>query len=136
MRRDELAKLALHDLNRERQTLQIRQGKDHKVRVVPVGERALTWLERYLDEVRPRLMQHTNEPALFLTSNGEAVNPDVISRMVTKYFKKAEIDRPGSCHLLRHTCATPAPRTCSKAEPTSSNSSATRSSKPRRFTPK
>jgi integrase/recombinase XerD len=106
LRRGELAKLELHDLNRERQTLQIRQGKGHKDRVVPVGDRALVWLERYLDEVRPRLMLRTNETALFLTSYGEAFNPDVISRMVTRCIKKADIDRAGSCHLLRHTCAT------------------------------
>lgn len=106
LRRSELARLALHDLNRERQTLQIRQGKHHKDRVVPVGGRALKWLERYLDEVRPRLMLRTHEPALFLTSYGEPFNPDVLSRMVTRFIKKAEIDRPGSCHLIRHTCAT------------------------------
>jgi integrase/recombinase XerD len=99
LRRSELAKLRLEDLNRERQTLQIRQGKGHKDRVVPVGHRALTWLETYLDEVRPRL-------TLFLTSYGDPFNPDVISRMVSKFIKKAAIDRPGSCHLLRHTCAT------------------------------
>jgi len=106
IRRSELAKLQLHDLNRERQTLQIRQGKNHKDRVVPVGTRALTWLERYIDEVRPRLALDIHQPALFLTSYGEPFNPDVLSRMVTKFIKKAEIDRPGSCHLLRHTCAT------------------------------
>ena len=46
------------------------------------------------------------QPALFLTSYGEPFNPDVLSRTVTQFIKKAEIDRPGSCHLLRHTCAT------------------------------
>jgi integrase/recombinase XerD len=106
LRRIELARLRMEDLNRERQTLQIRQGKGHKDRVVPVGDRALTWLERYLDEVRPRLALDAQQPALFLTSYGEAFNPDVISRMVTRYIKHADIDRPGSCHLLRHTCAT------------------------------
>ena len=106
LRRGELAKLELHDLNRERQTLQIRQGKGHKDRVVPVGNRALKWLERYLDEVRPLLALSAHQPALFLTSYGEPFNPDVLSRMVTKFIKKAEIDRPGSCHLIRHTCAT------------------------------
>jgi len=106
LRRSELAKLHLEDLNRERQTLQIRQGKHHKDRVVPVGNRALHWLERYLEESRPKLLLQPNEKALFLSSYGEAFNPDVLSRMVTQFIKKAEIERPGSCHLLRHTCAT------------------------------
>jgi integrase/recombinase XerD len=106
LRRSELARLTLHDLNCERQTLQIRQGKNHKDRVVPVGNRALKWLERYLEESRPRLALDAQQPALFLTSYGEPFNPDVLSRMVTKFIKQAEIDRPGSCHLIRHTCAT------------------------------
>lgn len=106
LRRSELAKLRLEDLNRERQTLQIRQGKHHKDRVVPVGNRALHWLERYLEESRPKLLLQPNEKALFLSSYGEAFNPDVLSRMVTQFIKKAEIERQGSCHLLRHTCAT------------------------------
>jgi integrase/recombinase XerD len=106
IRRSELAKLRLEDLNRERQTLQIRQAKHHKDRVVPVGNRALLWLERYLEESRPKLLIQPNEKALFLSSYGEAFNPDVLSRMVTQFIKKAEIERQGSCHLLRHTCAT------------------------------
>jgi len=106
IRRSELAKLRLEDLNRERQTLQIRQAKHHKDRVVPVGNRALHWLERYLEESRPKLLLQPNEKALFLSSYGEAFNPDVLSRMVTKFIKQAEIERQGSCHLLRHTCAT------------------------------
>ena len=106
IRRSELTRLEITDLNRERQTLQIRQGKGHKDRVVPVGTRALKWLERYLDEVRPKLILDQTEKALFLTSYGQGFNPDVISRMVSKFIKKAEIDRPGSCHLVRHSCAT------------------------------
>ncbi|MEZ5328833.1 MAG: tyrosine-type recombinase/integrase [Verrucomicrobiales bacterium] len=42
----------------------------------------------------------------FLTSYGEPFNPDVLSRMVPECIKKADIDRTGSCHLIRHTCAT------------------------------
>ena len=44
---------------------------------------------------------HNRHPHCF-----RAFNPDVISRTVSKFIKQAEIDRPGSCHLLRHTCAT------------------------------
>ena len=106
VRRAELTHLEVTDLNRDRQTLQIRQGKGRKDRVVPVGARALHWLEKYLDDVRPRLLLDANERALFVTSYGEAFNPDVISRMVSKFIKQADIGRPGSCHLLRHSCAT------------------------------
>jgi integrase/recombinase XerD len=106
LRRSELARLEIHDLNRERQTLQVRQGKGHKDRVVPVGSRALEWLERYLNEVRPRLALDASQRALFLTSYGTPFNPDVLSRMVSKWIKQADIGRPGSCHLIRATCAT------------------------------
>ncbi len=106
IRRTELTNLEITDLNQERQTLQIRQGKGHKDRVVPVGDRALHWLVKYLENVRPRLLLSPNEKALFVTSYGEAFNPDVISRMVSKFIKQADIGKPGSCHILRHSCAT------------------------------
>ena len=105
LRRSELVHLTVTDLNHERQTLQIRQGKGKKDRVVPVGSRALAWLEKYLDEVRPQLLLCIREQALFLTSYGEAFNPDVLSRQTAAYIKKADLGRGGSCHLFRHTYA-------------------------------
>ncbi len=105
VRRSELVRLHAADLNPERQTLHVRQGKGHKDRVVPVGSRALEWLVRYLEEVRPRLLLDAQERHLFLTSYGEPFNPDVLSRMVSKWLKQADIGRPGSCHLVRHTTA-------------------------------
>jgi integrase/recombinase XerD len=104
LRRAELCSLDLTALNAERCTLTIRRGKGRKDRVVPVGGRALAWLERYLKEVRPRLCLDTRTPAFFLTGYGEPFNPDVISRMVASWMKMAGLK--GSCHLLRHTCAT------------------------------
>ena len=74
--------------------------------MVPVGQRALTWLERYLEKVRPQLQLDPHQHALFLSSYGEAINPDVLGRKVTAYIKQADIGRQGSCHLFRHTCAT------------------------------
>jgi integrase/recombinase XerD len=106
LRRAELCRLELTDLHTERRTLTIRRGKGKKDRVVPVGARAVAWLERYLKEVRPRLSLDTRTPALFLTGYGDAFNPDVLSRMVAAWMVRAGLANRGSCHLLRHTCAT------------------------------
>lgn len=106
IRRTELCRVELPDLNNERRTLHVRLGKGRKDRVVPVGARALAWLERYLQEVRPRLCLDTRTPALFLTGYGEAFNPDVVSRMVSAWLRQAGLKRKGCCHVLRHSCAT------------------------------
>ena len=106
IRRAELTRLDVSDIHTERRTLHVRKGKGNKDRVVPIGERAAHWLARYNAEVRPRLLIKAQEQALFLTSYGEAFNPDVLSRQVAATFKKAGLARHGSCHLLRHTCAT------------------------------
>jgi len=106
IRRAELCRLELSDVNTERRTLHVRQGKGKKDRVVPAGARALAWLERYLQDVRPRLCLDTRTPALFLTGYGDAFNPDVLSRMVSGWLKQAGLSRKGGCHTLRHACAT------------------------------
>jgi integrase/recombinase XerD len=106
LRRAELCALALGDVNPERGTLTVRQGKGKKDRVVPIGARAAVWINRYLTEARPRLDLDTREQALCLTGYGGPFNPDVLSRMVTAWLKAAGLARKGSCHLLRHTCAT------------------------------
>ena len=105
LRRAELCGLELASFHAERRTLHVR-GKGNKDRLVPVGQRAIYWLERYLKEVRPRLCQDTRTQAMFLTGYGGPFNPDVISRMVTDWLRQAGFKRKGCCHLLRHSCAT------------------------------
>ena len=104
LRRAELCVLELSSLNAARRTLTVRHGKGKKDRVVPVGARALYWVNRYLSEARPRLCLDAREPTLFLTGFGGGFNPQVVSRLVCAVLKK--IGAKGSCHLLRHTCAT------------------------------
>ena len=53
-----------------------------------------------------RLCLDTHTQALFLTGYGEAFNADVLSRMVSTWMRQAALSKKGSCHLLRHTCAT------------------------------
>lgn len=106
LRRTELCNVELPDFNADRRTLHIRCGKGKKDRVVPVGERAAWWMEKYLAEVRPRLCLDTRVAAVFLTGYGGPFNPDVLSRMVSAFMEKAGLNGKGSCHMLRHTCAT------------------------------
>ena len=53
MRRMELVALKLYDLDEDRGTLMIRQGKNKKDRMIPIGDRAVAWIRKYLAEVRP-----------------------------------------------------------------------------------
>jgi len=106
IRRAELARLEVGDLNREKRLLRVRQGKGRKDRVVPVGARALRWAGKYIEDVRPLLMVNASEQTLFLSGYGEAFNPDVLGRKVVEYVGNSGVGRKGGAHLLRHTCAT------------------------------
>jgi integrase/recombinase XerD len=106
IRRAELTRLEMTDIGADRGTLTVRQGKGAKDRVVPLGARALAWIERYLSQTRPHLCGDARVPTLFLTGYGEAFNPGVLSNAVTGWLRAAGLSGRGSCHLLRHTCAT------------------------------
>ena len=106
IRRREATELTLFDVDPERGTLKVRQGKGNKDRMVPLGERAVAWIGRYLEEVRPQLVVPPDAGVLFLTLDGERLGCDGLSDRVTRYVRQAELGKTGSCHLFRHTCAT------------------------------
>ncbi|MBI4639260.1 MAG: tyrosine-type recombinase/integrase, partial [Candidatus Tectomicrobia bacterium] len=106
IRRLKLMNLKLYDLDFERGTLMIRQGKGHKDRLIPIGNRALLWVEKYLREVRPGLLGESACPALFLTSLGEPFSLSRLSQIAREYVDAAKLGKRGSCHLFRHTMAT------------------------------
>jgi integrase/recombinase XerD len=106
IRRTELANLQLYNLDRERGTLSIWQGKGKKDRIIPIGERAVAWVEKYLDQARPQLAVEPDEGVLFLTVEGGAFNPDSLSTLVREYVEKANLGKRGACHMFRHTMAT------------------------------
>ncbi|NIM16908.1 MAG: tyrosine-type recombinase/integrase, partial [Candidatus Aminicenantes bacterium] len=69
------------------------------------------WLEKYLDESRPVLVSEGKKAdkennALFLNSQGGAMQPYTLGKVVSKYVKSADIDKEGCCHLFRHSMAT------------------------------
>jgi integrase/recombinase XerD len=107
IRRSEITALDLYDLDAEHGVVTIRQGKGGKDRVVPVGERALAWLARYLEDVRPHLVLHADEWALFVSHEGVRFSSGGLGNEVTKIIKASRVrKRIGSCHLFRHSMAT------------------------------
>lgn len=106
IRREELCKLNIGDVDFGRGIVRVEQGKGKKDRFVPIGERALAWLEKYLNDVRPRLCPSINDPALFLNTLGQRMNGGRLGSQVHELIRKAEIGKTGSCHLFRHTFAT------------------------------
>ncbi len=106
VRRRECADLQLYDMDVDRGTVFIRQGKGRKDRVVPIGERALYWLECYTQTVRPSLSFDPTETHLFISYQGARLVPDGISHLVREYFQRAGVTKQGGAHMLRHTMAT------------------------------
>ena len=106
MRRMELANLHLQDVDFERETVTIRQGKGKKDRVVPIGERALEWIRKYLDTSRPKLTGTKDDGTLFLSTLGQPLVLDRLSQLVKECVDAAGIGKRGSCHMFRHTAAT------------------------------
>jgi integrase/recombinase XerD len=103
----EAVNLRLYDLDYDRGTLIVRQGKGRKDRMVPIGERALAWIDRYMREVRPTLLAGDSAgEILFLTRLGEPMSPDQLTLLVRGYVDAADIGKKGACHLWRHTAAT------------------------------
>jgi len=106
IRRSELANLRLYDVDTRNGTVMVRQGKGRKDRMVPLGERAGRWIERYVDEVRASLVVEPDPGWLFLHEFGEAFAKNRLSDLVKKYIEASGVGKPGSCHLFRHTMAT------------------------------
>jgi integrase/recombinase XerD len=106
MRRLELSRLKVYDLDLERGTVFIRLGKGNKDRIIPLGDRAVLWVRKYLDESRPQLAAEPDDKTVFLSNAGEAFSLDHLSDLVRTHIEAANIGKQGACHLFRHTMAT------------------------------
>jgi integrase/recombinase XerD len=106
LRRMEAVALKLYDLDRDRGTLMVREGKGRSQRVIPIGDRALKWVEKYLQEVRPELVVPPDEGYIFLTHHGKPFEIGSLTEFVRVFVERAGIGKKGSVHLFRHTMAT------------------------------
>ena len=106
LRVSELVNLPTTALNLRQGVLRV-MGKGSKERLVPLGEEAQHWLERYLAEARPALAGKRSLAPLFLTRGGEAMSRQQFWTVIKTLAVRAGIDRDRvSPHGLRHSFAT------------------------------
>jgi len=106
IRRTELLNLRTHDIDWHREFVTVRMGKGRKDRVLPIGERALAWIDRYLWEVRPSFLRSFDDGTMFLTRTGRRFTPNHLSWLSRRLVNKAFPHIEGACHLFRHSMAT------------------------------
>lgn len=81
-------------------------GKGSKDRLVPMGQEAIRWLERYVEVGRPELLKGRDCAALFPSQRGQFMTRQTFWHAVKKYAFAAGIHRSVSPHTLRHAFAT------------------------------
>lgn len=81
-------------------------GKGARERMVPFGDEALAWLQRYLGQARAAILGGQASDALFVTARGGAMTRQMFWRLVRRYALAAGIATPLSPHTLRHAFAT------------------------------
>ncbi len=81
-------------------------GKGGKERLVPLGEEALTWMQRYLQASRPDLMKGGDCPQVFVTARKAGMTRQAFWHTIRRHAAVAGIAQPVSPHMLRHSFAT------------------------------
>ncbi len=106
LRVSELVNLRLHEISFNEGVLRA-LGKGSKERLVPLGEQAIDWLGRYLNEARREILNGQQSDALFITARGGPMTRQAFWQLIKRYALRAGIapEKP-SPHVLRHAFAT------------------------------
>lgn len=105
LRVSELVGLQLSQLNLRQGVVRV-QGKGDKQRLVPFGEQATEWLEKYLTEGRSELLKHAQSDSLFVTNRKRLMTRQAFWYLIKKYALQVDIKSALSPHTLRHAFAT------------------------------
>ena len=108
MRVSELVGVRAADLHLDEQYLTC-IGKGNKERLIPIGEQAAAWIEKYQASVRPVLTRHAKgraTPQLFVNARGGPLSRVGFWKILKGYGRQAGLPRTLSPHVVRHSFAT------------------------------
>jgi integrase/recombinase XerD len=98
--------LTLADVNLDEELLRINGGKGAKDRVVPLTAVAVSFLESYVNAIRPKLLGPRVSDRLFLSLRGRPIARNTLGGVVERSARLARVKKHVTCHLWRHSCAT------------------------------
>jgi integrase/recombinase XerD len=104
IRVSELANLQLSDLHLDEGYIRC-IGKGRKERVIPIGEEAIHFLNRYLEEIRPLLCDNPHVQNVFVTQREHGLCRQRLWQIIKEQTKKAGIMKNVTPHTLRHSFA-------------------------------
>lgn len=105
LRVSELVNLRLEQINLRQGVVRV-TGKGDKERLVPMGEPAQRWLERYIREARPAFFRDKTDATLFPGGRGRPLTRQAFWHAVKRYAARAGIRKAVSPHVIRHAFAT------------------------------
>lgn len=105
LRVSELVNLVVAQVNFQQGLVRV-MGKGSKERLVPLGEEALHWLQRFMREGRGLLLGERRSDALFPSKHGTAMSRQAFWQLIKRYALEAGISKALSPHTLRHAFAT------------------------------
>jgi len=105
LRVSELVNITLTEVNLRQGVVRV-VGKGGKERLVPFGEFAQIWVERYIEEARPKIGRGKVTNAMFPSSRGGAMTRQAFWYVIKKYARQVDVSLDLSPHTLRHAFAT------------------------------
>lgn len=104
IRADELCNIELEDIDLSEMLLFVRKGKLGNQRMIPFGQSAKYWIEKYLRQARP-LIFGSDSNLLFVSMRGRKLDPQALLDIVKSYARIAGIEKNVTSHTFRHSCA-------------------------------
>lgn len=105
LRVSELVGLSLDQVNLRQGVVRI-MGKGNRERLVPLGDEAMRWLERFFRDGRPEILNQRQTSYLFPTRRSDCMTRQAFWHIIKRYAAKADISKALSPHTLRHAFAT------------------------------